>query len=133
MTEQENPTGATVLVIDDDGRVQAALRTILKREGHSIIEAYDGGTATEIFRAHHDEIDAVIMDWKMPGLDGHNWTPLMLAIDPDAQIIFCTGYEISEDIRKELETQVVGFLDKPIDRKQILGFVDIALAHRKAA
>ncbi len=133
MTEQEDRTGGTILVVDDDGRVQVTLRNILKKEGHSIIEAYDGGRAAEIFLVRHDEIDAVIMDWKMPGLDGHNWISLMLAVDPDAQIIFCTGYDIPEDIRKELETQVVGFVDKPIDPKRILGFVARAVAHRKAA
>ena len=132
MSEQEKPAGATVLVIDDDGRVQAALHTILEGAGHNIIEAYDGGTATEIFQAQHDEIDAVIMDWKMPGLDGHNWVTLMLAADPNAQIIFCTAYEIDEHIRRELETQVVGFLDKPIDRERLLSFVDKALAQRRA-
>ena len=109
MTEQEKPAGATVLVIDDDGRIHAALRTILESAGHEVIEAYDGGTATEIFQAQHDEIDIVIIDWKMPGLDGHNW------------------------IRRRLETQVVGFLDKPIDQARLLSFVGEALARRQAA
>ena len=132
MSEQEKPAGATTLVIDDDGRVHAALRTILEHAGHEIIEAYDGGTATQIFQAKHDEIDVVIMDWKMPGLDGHNWITIMLDTDPNAQIMFCTTYEVDEDIRRRLETQVVGFLDKPIDREQLLGFVDKAPAQRRA-
>ncbi len=132
MTEQEKPAGATVLVIDDDGRIHAALRTILEGAGHNIIEAYDGGTATQIFQAQHDEIDIVIMDWKMPGLDGHNWITLLLDADPNAQIIFCTAYDVDEDIRRRLEMQVVGFLDKPIDQERLLSFVDKALAQRRA-
>ena len=66
-----------------------------------MLESRDGGEGTQIFRAEHEAIDAVIMDWKMPGLDGNQWVGAMLPIDPNARTIFCTAYEIPESIRQE--------------------------------
>ena len=72
------------------------------------------------------------MDWKMPGLDGHEWVRVMLGIDPDAQIIFCTAYEIPDSIRQQLEPQVVGFVDKPIDQPLLLNLVRRAVSAHAA-
>jgi len=129
---QEKQEAATVLIVDDDYEVLKALRTILQAAGYRVIESREGGNATEIFRAEHEEIGAIIMDWKMPGLDGHEWVRTMLGIDPDAQIIFCTAYEIPPNIRQKLETQVVGFVDKPIDQQLLLNLVRRAVSSSAA-
>jgi len=120
---QEEQEAATVLIVDDDYDVLKALRTILEGAGYRVLESREGGEATEIFRAEHEKIGAVIMDWKMPGLDGHEWVRAMLDIDADAQIIFCTAYEIPENIRQKLESKLVGFVDKPIDQRLLLNLV----------
>ena len=123
MCNQEKQEAATVLIVDDDYEVIKALRTILQGAGYRVLDSREGGDATEIFRSEHDTIGAVIMDWKMPGLDGNEWVRTMLGIDPDAQIIFCTAYEIPDNIRQKLEPQVVGFVGKPIDQPLLLNLV----------
>ena len=123
MCNQEKPEAATVLIVDDDYEVLRALRIMLQGAGYRVLESREGGHATEIFRAEYETIGAVIMDWKMPGLDGHEWVRTMLGIDPDAQIIFCTAYEIPDNIRQQLESQVVGFVGKPIDQPLLLNLV----------
>jgi CheY-like chemotaxis protein len=124
---QEKQEAATVLIVDDDYEVLKALRTILQGAGYHVLDSREGGDATEIFRTEHEAIGAVIMDWKMPGLDGHEWVRTMLDIDPDAQIIFCTAYEIPDNIRQRLESQVVGFVDKPINQRRLLNLVQRAV------
>ena len=123
MCNQAEQEAATVLIVDDDYDVLKALRTILRGAGYRVLESREGGDATEIFRAEHEKIGAVIMDWKMPGLDGNEWVRTILNIDPGAQIIFCTAYEIPDNIRQQLEPQVVGFVDKPIDQPLLLNLV----------
>ena len=71
MPEHENCEAGTVLIIDDDRAVMMAFRGILERVGYRVLTADDGGEGTEIFQDQHDEIDLVMMDWRMPGLDGH--------------------------------------------------------------
>ena len=128
MCNQEEQEAATVLIVDDDYDVLKALRTILEGAGYRVLDSREGGHAAEIFRAEHEKIGAVIMDWKMPGLDGNEWVRTMLNIDPDAQIIFCTAYEIPDNIRQKLESQVVGFVGKPIDQPLLLSLVARAVA-----
>ena len=47
-----------------------ALRAMLEEAGYSVLESHGGGEGAQIFCAEHEAINAVIMDWKMPGLDG---------------------------------------------------------------
>ncbi len=132
MAEQAKPEAGTILVIDDDRMVLRTLRGILEGAGYRVIEREEGGEGTEVFRDQHDEIDAVIMDWIMPGLDGDEWTRMMLKIDPDARIIFCTGYEIDEITYSRIEDKIVGFLHKPFGPQQVLATVQRALSAGQA-
>jgi len=130
---QDKRDAATVLVVDDDYDVLKAMRRMLEAAGYHVIESREGGDATQVFRAEHEKIDAIIMDWKMPGLDGHEWVRTMLGIDPGAQIIFCTAYEIPENIRQRLESEVVGFVDKPVDWQRLFALLEQAIAARGAS
>ncbi len=73
MAEQEKQEKGTVLVVDDDRMILRTLRGILEGAGYRVIEREDGGEGAEVFRDQHEEIDVVIMDWIMPGLDGDEW------------------------------------------------------------
>ncbi len=129
MAEQEK---GTVLVIDDDRTILRTLRGILEGAGYRVIEREDGGEGVDVFRDQHDEIDVVIMDWIMPGLDGDEWARMMLKIDPEARVIFCTGYEIDEITYSRIEDTIAGFLHKPFGPQQVLAAVEKALAAGQA-
>ncbi len=128
MPEHENCEAGTVLIIDDDRAVMMAFRGILERVGYRVLTADDGGEGTEIFQDQHDEIDLVIMDWRMPGLDGHHWIKPMLQIDPRANIIFCTAYELDEFALRELGSNVITMLKKPVSPEKLVDVVGKALA-----
>ena len=108
------------------------LRGILEGAGYQVIEREDGGEGAEVFRDQHEEIDVVIMDWIMPGLDGDEWARVLLKIDPEARVIFCTGYEMDEIAYSRIEDKIVGFLHKPFGPQQVLATVEKALAGGQA-
>ena len=73
---------AKILIIDDDGAVQATIRLLLERAGHSVVVASDGRRGLAIFEA--GEFDLLFLDIFMPGMDGietmrrvHQQQPLM--------------------------------------------------------
>ena len=133
MCEQQNCPSATVLMMDDDGRILAACREILEHGGYRVLVARDGGEGMDIFREQHEDIDVVIMDWIMPGIDGHHWIGPLLATDPDTKLIFCTGYVLNEAVLGELNAKGVELLKKPFDAHQLLGAVERALGTEQAA
>ena len=59
---------AKILIIDDDSAVQATIRLLLERTGHSVVVASDGRKGLKIFEA--GEFDLLLLDIFMPGMDG---------------------------------------------------------------
>jgi DNA-binding NtrC family response regulator len=120
VSEQDNCQAATILVIDDNERIVTVCREVLEEAGYRVLIAREGGEGTQVFSEQHDDIDVVMMDWIMPGLDGLQWIECILDIDPEARIVFCTGHFIDEATRTRLAPKVWGFLKKPFDASQLL-------------
>lgn len=82
-----------------------------------IIRAIDGLEAVEICKTH--SIDLVLMDIKMPNLDGYQATLLIKEFLPDLPIIAQTAYSTDIDRNKALESGCSDYISKPI-RKELL-------------
>ena len=132
MGEQQNCPSATVLLMADDGRILTACREILEHGGYRVLTARDGGEGMDIFREQHEAIDVVVMDWIMPGIDGHHWIGPLLATDPHTKLVFCTGYVLNEAVLGELEAKGIELLKKPFDAHQLLSAVERAIATEEA-
>ncbi len=89
---------ATVLVIDDDPDVRQFIAAGLEEYGHEVIEAADGGEGIEKFAATSP--DLVIVDYIMPGLSGAEVAGHILATRPDQPILFVSGYNETDAIRR---------------------------------
>ena len=89
---------AKVLVIDDDPDVRHFVGAGLEEYGHEVIEAADGGEGLEKFAAHKP--DLVIVDYIMPGLSGAEVAGHILATKPDQPILFVSGYNETDAIRR---------------------------------
>ncbi len=59
-----------ILIVDDEEGVRRSLKKLLQRDGYDILLAENGTEAIDIVREHVNEIETVICDFKMPGLDG---------------------------------------------------------------
>src|SRR5262245_39530680 len=79
-----------ILVVEDDRLIRDLISKVLRRDGHSIVEACDGTVALEILQMMH--FDLVITDFVMPKVNGLKFVKQLHALQPGLPIIFITGY-----------------------------------------
>ncbi len=81
-----------VLVVDDENLVRRVISRRLQMENFRVWEARNGAEAVELFRVFRDDIDAVLLDVHMPGLDGPATLHAIRELRPDVFAYFLTGY-----------------------------------------
>jgi DNA-binding NarL/FixJ family response regulator len=101
-----------VVVVDDEELVRSGLRMILESAGDVEVvgEAADGGAAVEQVRLHRP--DAVLMDIRMPAMDGLAATREITALPDPPKVVMLTTFELDEYVHAALENGAVGFLLK---------------------
>ena len=102
-----------VLMVDDEAQFRATTSKILSRRGYETTMAGSGEEAIEILRKTRH--DVVILDIKMPGMDGLEALAEIKTIDPDAQVIMLTGHGTVDSARKSLKRDAFDYLNKPCD------------------
>ncbi len=113
-------TGSPILVAEDDETNFYYLNALLTRETSTrILHALNGREAIEIFKANRD-IRLILMDIKMPEIDGFEATKQIKMIDNSVNIIAITAYAMSGDEERILEAGFDGYLSKPINKKNLL-------------
>jgi two-component system cell cycle sensor histidine kinase/response regulator CckA len=108
-----------ILFVEDEDAVRGVAARLLRARGYEVIEAADGEEALELAEQHAGEIDLLISDVIMPGLDGPTLLKKARGFLGDAPVMFISGYAEAEfsDLL-EGETGVT-FLAKPLDIKQL--------------
>ncbi len=87
-----NFTNKSVLIIDDDKENLSYLEFVIKNSRAKIYKALNGVEAIEIFKEKHHELQIVIMDINMPGLNGNEAAKYMKEINPEVPILLVTAY-----------------------------------------
>ena len=113
----------TILTADDHGLIRAGLSAVIATEPDLRIvgEAANGEEAIELFETHRPDI--VLMDLRMPVMDGLVAIRAILADYPDAKIIVLSTYDGDEDIHRALEAGARGYLLKDMLRTEVLNMV----------
>lgn len=103
----------TVLLVDDDEDLLEIGRDMLEVCGCRVVLAAGGEEAVELFKAHRGDIDVVLMDLSMPGMDGTQCMREIRRMDPSARIIISSG--LGDDCQAEevLAAGACAFLSKP--------------------
>jgi len=105
--------GAVILIVDDESEVRDVVKDMLTTRGMVVLTAKNGLEAIDIFQARADEIDVVLLDMAMPGMNGDEVLRHMFDIRPDARVIVSSGF-IEENISAQFgDAQPAGFLYKP--------------------
>jgi DNA-binding NarL/FixJ family response regulator len=119
-----------LLVVDDDALVRAGLRLILGGDPGIVIvgEAADGLQAVRLARTERP--DVVLMDIRMPRLDGLAATERLLAADPDARVVVLTTFDTDDMVVSALRVGAVGFLLKDTPPEELVGAVRAVAAGR---
>jgi DNA-binding NarL/FixJ family response regulator len=112
-------TRIRVLVVDDHPLVRRGIEFALAAENDVEIvgEAGDGSEAVQKFQECHP--DVVLMDLRMPKLDGIEAAGILLRLDPEARIIALTSYNGDQDIYRALAAGIRGYLLKDMAHAQV--------------
>ncbi|MBN2177512.1 MAG: response regulator transcription factor [Demequinaceae bacterium] len=114
-----------VLLVDDQAMVRAGLKMILDSEPDIEVccEVEEGEKAAAAVQEHHPDI--VLMDIRMPGMDGLAATREVLAADPDAKVVILTTFDLDEYVYGALRAGASGFLLKSADGDTLVESVRI--------
>lgn len=108
------PLSGTILVVDDEPGVRRVVRRVLERAGCVVQEAQDGGAAVALFALDPTvQIDLVLLDLTMPGMDGSHTLAQLRKLRPDIPVVLTSGYSESETMAEFVGRGTAGFLKKP--------------------
>ena len=113
----------TVLLVEDEGPVRQFGARALRNKGYNVIEAESGENALELLQENADDIDLLITDVMMPGIDGPSLIRKVRETHADLKVIFISGYA-EDTFRKRVDAgAVVHFLPKPFSLQELAGKV----------
>ncbi len=119
---------ATILIVDDERNILLTLNQALQFEGYHTELASSGQLALDTIAAK--PVDAVLMDVKMPDMDGLAALEKIKAIKPDLPIVMMSGHGTIDTAVRATQLGARDFLEKPISRERLLVALRNALQHR---
>ncbi|MCM3635497.1 response regulator [Paenibacillus camelliae] len=102
-----------VLIVDDQNGIRLLLMEVFNSEGYHTTQASNGKVALEIVRSERP--DLVLLDMKIPGMDGLEILKHIKAIDPTITVIMMTAYGELDMINQATELGAVKHFTKPFD------------------
>ncbi|MBI4863611.1 MAG: response regulator [Candidatus Riflebacteria bacterium] len=120
-----------MLVVDDEEWMRDACTQILEPQGFEVVTAADGQAGLQL--AGQCSPDLVLLDLRMPGLDGMAYLKAVKGLDPEIVGIVITGYATLEVAVQAMKAGAYDFLPKPFKPEELRGVVRRGLEHRRAA
>lgn len=112
-----------VMVVDDEAYMREAVSDILELQGFEVIVAASGQESIDLYRAQGDEINAVVLDMRMPGMDGRETYYRLKEVDPNVKVVMCSGYSETEIARQFEPGEIAEFLQKPYSITRLVAIV----------
>ena len=128
-TETADLTGeGVILLVEDEDAVRLFGSRALRNKGYTVLEADNGETALDVLNGTDQQINLIVSDVVMPGMDGHTFVQLVRQEMPDIKVILMSGY--AEDVfREEISRDTtIHFLAKPFSLRALAGAVKDVLA-----
>lgn len=107
-----------MMLVDDEERFLATTQKLLTKKGYDVVTASGGGEALEKIRTHN--IHVVILDVKMPGMDGNATLKEIKKRFPLVEVIMLTGHATMESAIDGLKSGAMDYLMKPTDIDEII-------------
>jgi len=117
-----------ILLVDDEAEFVEALAKRMKARGMQVEVASDGQTALDI--AGSTNFTAIVLDLKMPGMDGIETLKRLKQINPDLQIILLTGHGSIREGVDAIKLGAIDFLEKPADFHELMEKIEQAKAKK---
>lgn len=117
-----------ILLAEDDENVREFVSRALVHAGHEVVQAEDGGIASEIVMQEDGKFDLLLSDIKMPVMDGIALALNVAATHPDLTIVLMTGFADQRERAHGLEQLIYDVIPKPFTMQALMDKVSDALA-----
>jgi two-component system NtrC family response regulator len=116
----------TILIVDDEKNYLRILSAVMEDEGYEVLTAPDGPTALEIQKK--SDLDLILTDMKMPGMNGIELLESVKAIDPDLPVIMMTAHGTVDKAVEAMQKGAYSYILKPFDNDRLIIFAQKAAA-----
>jgi len=119
----------TILIIDDDDQLRKSFDKLLKEEAYQVRSAASGEAGLELVR--HELPDLIILDMRLPGMNGLETFKAIHAIEPKLPVIIMTAFGTTETAIEATKIGAFDYVLKPFDIADMFGIIEQAMAAGK--
>lgn len=116
-----NTSELNILVVDDDKNIRFLLTQCLEESGYHVVPAVDGEHALE--KMHENEFDLVMLDMKLPGMDGITVLRKIKSLAPEQAVVIITAHGTIETAVEAMKIGAADYLQKPFTPEEIRAIV----------
>ncbi len=122
-------TTARILIVDDEFSVRDSLQNWFRKDGYQVTAAENAVEALQVMQ--DDNFDVVLLDIKMPGMDGMELQERIQRIDPQVAVIMITAFASVDTAVRALKQGAFDYVTKPIDPDELSHLVTRAIEQRR--
>jgi CheY-like chemotaxis protein len=114
----------SVLLVDDEEIVVGVGKQMLQKLGYTVLVARNGQEAVDVCKQNPDEVDLVLLDMIMPGMEAGETYDQLKALNPAIKVLLSSGYSLDHNASAILERGCNGFIQKPFNMKILQEKID---------
>jgi two-component system, cell cycle sensor histidine kinase and response regulator CckA len=119
--KQSNAGTGTILLVEDEEGLRLAVSKALRNWGYSVLDARDGTSAMELFLAHKDDLDAILLDVTIPGKSSREVFEEILRIRPNLKVVLTSAYSEETVATAFAGLRIMRFIRKPFRLAELAG------------